>query len=148
MDATRRIETASNRRGQVEWRIWRRNIVFALISCGFCLSIGCGGRSGEGPMGPPISIHLPVSTVTIVPGGAAVSIVIQINSPSETALVSVGGLPAGVSFKYSSSDTNPSGILTFTATSTTIAGTYTPTITVISANQTVSTRFILIAKSA
>ena len=45
-----------------------------------------------GPLMNPITVHLPVSTVTIVPGGASVSIVIQINSSSETALVSVGGL--------------------------------------------------------
>jgi len=125
---------------------------FAAAVFGFCLlctSSGCGGKRRDGgSLMNPITVHLPVSTVTIVPGGAAVSIAIQINSPSETALVSVVGLPAGIGVKYSASDTNPSGILTFTAIATTMTGTYSPIITVISAGQTVKTGFTLIAKSS
>jgi hypothetical protein len=128
---------------------FRSRIVVLILSCNvISASLGCGGSGGGQLSLNPISVYLPVSTVTIVPGAALVSINIQINSPSETALVAVGGLPAGVAAKYAASDTNPSGILTLSANTSTMIGTYMPTITVMSSGQTVSTVFTLIVKSS
>ncbi len=105
---------------------------------------GCGGNAGAG-MGAmnPISVSLVTPTVTVEQGGPAVSVVIKIDSPSETAVVQVGGLPAGLTVKYSASDTNPSGILTFMATADATKGTFMPTVTVLSAGQTAATAFTL-----
>jgi hypothetical protein len=91
----------------------------------------------------PISVHLVTQTVTLQQGGPAVSVVITIDSPSETAVVQVGGLPAGVSVKYAASDTNPSGLLTFMANANAMKGTFMPTVTVLSAGQTAATTFTL-----
>lgn len=94
----------------------------------------------------PITVFLPISTVVVMQNGMQVSVPIQISSTSETALVSVTGLPGGVQEKYASSDTNPSGSLAFTATAAAQTGTFMPIITVMSAGQTVSTSFTLIVK--
>ena len=64
-------------------------------------------------------------------------------STSETALVSFAGLPGGVQTTYAASDTNPSGLLTFTATTHAAVGTYMPIVTVDSAGQTASVTFTL-----
>ena len=116
------------------------------LSCACMVSlVGCGGGGGSSAMNP-ITVFLPVSTVTVMPGSASVTVPIQIGSPSETAVVSVGGLPAGVGAKYSASDTNPSGSLTFNANTSAMTGTYMATVTVMSSGQTVSTRLTLIVK--
>jgi hypothetical protein len=73
-----------------------------------------------------------------------VSVPIQIDSTSETATVSLNGLPGGVQGNYAASDTNPSGSLTFTATSTAMTGTYMPIVSVMSAGQTATTQFTLV----
>ncbi len=91
----------------------------------------------------PISVAVPAS-VTVAPGGMPVIVQIGIVSTSETALVMFVGLPGGVEVKYSASDTSPSGILTFTAGSTTATGSYPVTVTVNSAGQTASTSFTLV----
>lgn len=92
----------------------------------------------------PISVSLPVSTIVVPQDGTQVVVPINIVSTSETALVSISGLPAGLQEKYAASDTNPSGSLAFTASTTTPTGTYTPIVTVISAGQTASTNFTLV----
>ena len=118
----------------------------------FALSLtGCGGSSvATGSMFTqmPISVYLPISTIVVSRNGPAVIVPIQIKSTSETALVAVAPLPAGVQEKYSYSDTNPSGSLAFSANSTAPVGTYTPIVTVTSANQTASTSFTLIVKAS
>lgn len=91
-----------------------------------------------------VSVLLTVSTVTVQQGGPPVNAAIQIQSPSETAVVSVTGLPAGVGVKYAASDTNPSGLLTFTANAQATKGTVMPIISVQSAGQTVETQFTLV----
>ena len=96
----------------------------------------------------PIMVSLPVSTVVVPQDGTQVVVPINITSTSETALVSVSGLPNGVQEKYAASDTNPSGSLTFTASAATPEGTYTPTVRVNSAGQTASTNFTLVVVSA
>jgi hypothetical protein len=109
---------------------------------------GCGGGGvGSVPM-VPITVSLSPSTVVVVPGGASVRAQITINSTSETALVSLSGLPGGVSGMYASTDTNPSGTLTFIATKSAVAGTYMPMVIVNSAGQTASRRFTLNVSSA
>lgn len=127
---------------------FHRNATFLIVlTCNSVgILIGCGGSGGFSFLNP-ISVYLPVSTVVLMPGAPAVSIPIQIRSSSETALVSVSGLPAGVSAKYAASDTNPSGSLTFTAGASAMNGSYTLTITVMSSSQTTSTPLTLIVKS-
>ena len=105
----------------------------------------CGGHGGL--VNPPgISVSLPISTVTITQNGSSVIIPIQINSTSETAIVMVGGLPGGVTEKYSSTDTNPSGTLAFMANGSAMTGMFTPTVNVQSAGSTASTSFTLVVK--
>jgi hypothetical protein len=96
----------------------------------------------------PITVSLPVSIVVVPQDGTQVVVPINITSTSETALVSVSGLPTGLQEKYAASDTNPSGSLAFTASAATPAGTYTPKVTVQSAGQTASTNFTLVVSAA
>jgi hypothetical protein len=106
----------------------------------------CGGGSMTVPMS--IMVSLPVSTVVVPQDGTQVIVPINITSTSETALVSVSGMPSGLQEKYAASDTNPSGSLLFTASAATPLGTYTPHVTVQSAGQTASTSFTLIVSVA
>lgn len=94
-----------------------------------------------------ITVFLPVSTIVLAQGGSSVTVPIQIDSTSETALVMVGGLPGGIQVTYAASDTNPSGSLTFGATAASMKGTYMPFVTVNSAGQTASTGFTLIVEA-
>jgi hypothetical protein len=108
---------------------------------------GCGG-AGQMSQSPPISVSLSVANVVVTRGGAPAIVLIDISSTSETALVSVTGLPGGVGEKYAASDTNPSGTLTFTAGSTAALGTYTPIVMVLSAGQMAKTKFTLEVNAA
>jgi len=109
---------------------------------------GCGGGGvGSVPM-VPITVSLTPSTVVVAPGGLPVHAQILIDSTSQTALVNFTGLPGGISEMYASSDTNPSGLLTFTANKSALAGTYMPTVIVNSAGQTASLKFTLIVSAA
>lgn len=119
-------------------------VLLALTCAG--LAACSGGRGIQ--VQNPISVYLPVSTVEITQGAMSVTIPIQIDSPSETALVSVSGLPGGVEVSYAASDTNPSGTLTIAATKTAMTGSYVPTVTVNSAGQTAATQFTLVVKSS
>jgi hypothetical protein len=112
---------------------------------GFALAAaGCGGGGGSTIVRAPITVSLPISTVVVPQDGTQVIVPIDITSTSETALVTVSGLPSGLQEEYAASDTNPSGSLTFTASAATPAGRYTPTVTVNSAAQTASTNFTLV----
>jgi len=86
-------------------------------------------------------------TVTVPPNGTPVSVQVIIVAPTETATFAIIGLPAGVSASYKESESNPSGLLTFLASSSTQQGTYTPQITVGSSGQTASTNFTLVIHS-
>src|ERR1035438_3688683 len=108
-------------------------------------AVGCGGGVSMLPsVQVPITVSLVISTIYVPQDGTPVMVPIPIASSSETALVSISGLPAGVQVKYTSTDTNPSGRLSFVAGVASQAGTYTPTVTVYSAGQTASTTFTLI----
>ena len=123
-------------------------LVLLLAAVGCALS-GCGAHvTGTGPMVQPISVSLSTSEVVVPLNGTPVHVVISIKSTSETALVSLIGLPGGVQEMYAASDTNPSGSLTFTAARTAIAGTYMPTVVVNSAGQSASLKFTLVVGMA
>jgi hypothetical protein len=111
-------------------------------------AIGCGGGSGSMITQTPISVSLVTSSVVVSQDGSPVIVQISITSTSETALVSVNGLPTGVRETYSASDTNPSGTLTFAASATTQLGNYSSTVNVNSAGQFASTHFALTVKAA
>jgi hypothetical protein len=96
----------------------------------------------------PLLVSLNSTVVTVPQDGTPVRVVITIRSSSETALVSFIGLPGGVQEMYATTDTNPSGQLTFTATMGAVAGTYMPTIVVNSAGQTASLKFTMVVTSA
>lgn len=107
---------------------------------------GCSGKSGNS-LQNPISVYLPISTINLT-AGANATVPIQIVSPSETAQVAFSGLPAGVQVRYTATDTNPSGSLTFEATESATTGTFTPAVTVMSAGLTASTTCTLVVKAS
>jgi hypothetical protein len=128
---------------QTERRKWRLGAQCASLMLTALVANGCGGSTGSGAPNS-VSVLLADSTVTVEQGGPPVNALIQIQSPSETAVVSVSGLPAGVGVKYAASDTNPSGLLTFTANSAAMKGTFMPMISVQSAGQMAATQFTLV----
>jgi hypothetical protein len=95
----------------------------------------------------PITVYLPISTILLTRASGAVVVPIQIGSTSETAVVSVAGLPGGVEVTYSASDTNPSGSLAFTANASAMLGTFEPIVFVNSANQMTSLGFTLVVQA-
>lgn len=115
-----------------------------LLSAALMLAlIGCGGGTYAPP---PINLSVSVNnaTVTVPPNGSAVNIPVTIVAPTETATFTIAGLPAGVSYSYKESESNPSGLLTLIANARTVAGTYMPVITVGSSGQTASVAFTLV----
>jgi len=103
---------------------------------------GCGGKAMfEAP--PAISVSLPNPNVVVSQDGMQVTVPIQIDSSSETALVMVTQLPGGIQVSYKASDTSPSGDLFFTGTTTAMVGTYMPLISVSSAGAMATTQFQL-----
>lgn len=131
-------------------RIWFRLAPALTILILSWAAAGCGGGGGSGSGGSgtnpvnPISVSLSSSTVDVPQDGMSTSVQITINSTSETALVNFTGLPGGVQATYAASDTNPSGPLTFVATKSAVAGTYSSAVTVNSAGQTASANFTLV----
>jgi hypothetical protein len=102
---------------------------------------GCGKTPSSSTGSPtPITVSLATPSIVVAQDGTPASVNITITSTSETALVSITGLPGGIQERYAASDTNPSGILTFVADSSAAAGTYTPVITVNSAGQMATAR--------
>lgn len=107
-------------------------------------STGCGGWAAFSP--PPIDLSVSLSNTTNVvpPDGMPVNVPVVIVAPTETATLTIGGLPAGVAESYKESESNPSGLFTLVANSSTMPGTYMPTITVGSSGQTASLVFTLV----
>jgi hypothetical protein len=104
---------------------------------------GCGGGSYAPP---PINLSVSVNNETVVvpPNGMPVNVPVTIVAPTETATFTIAGLPAGVSESYKESESNPSGLLTLVAITSTVPGTYMPKITVGSSGQTASVVFTLV----
>jgi hypothetical protein len=120
-------------------------LLFCVASAAFVFAAtGCGGRTTFSP--PPINLSVSVNDTTVVvpPNGTAVNIPVTIVAPTETATFTISGLPAGVSDNYKESESNPSGLLTLVANSSTKPGTYSPIITVGSSGQTASVVFTLV----
>jgi hypothetical protein len=112
-------------------------LVLVLVSCG-------GGGSGFSP--PPINLSVSINDTTVVlpPNGTPVNVPVVIVAPTETATFVISGLPAGVTDNYKESESNPSGLLTLVANSSSKPGTYMPIITVGSSGQTASVVFTLV----
>jgi hypothetical protein len=116
----------------------------SLLCTAFLLAlIGCGGGTF---VPPPIKLSVSVSsgTVTVPPNGTAVNVPVTIVAPTEIATFAISGLPAGVSYTYKESESNPSGLLTLIAISSTMPSTSMPVITVGSSGQTASVVFTLV----
>lgn len=130
----------------------QRQPIRRLLSLGLTAAVlialsGCGGSRNYTP--PPIilTVSLGNSTITVPQGGMALEQV-MIGAPTETASFTIIGLPAGVAESYKESESNPSGLLTITASSQAVIGTYKPTITVGSSGQTTSLVFTLVVSAA
>jgi hypothetical protein len=124
-------------------------LLFYLAFAAFVFAAtGCGGGTTFSP--PPINLSVSVNDTTVVvpPNGTAVNIPVTIVAPTETATFTISGLPAGVSDNYKESESNPSGLLTLVANSSTKPGTYSPIITVGSSGQTASVVFTLVISAA
>jgi hypothetical protein len=113
-------------------------------ACFLSLVMGCGSSAAFSP--PPINLSVSVNntTVNVPANGMPVNVPVTIVAPTETATFTVTGLPAGVTESYKESESNPSGLLTLVANSTTVPGTYMPKITVGSSGQTASVIFTLV----
>jgi hypothetical protein len=119
-----------------------------MVTAGFVFALtGCGGGSYTPP---PINLSVSVNsaTVTVPANGMPVYAQVTIVAPTETATFAIAGLPAGVSYSYQESESNPSGLLTLTANSTAVPGTYMPKVTVGSSGQTASVVFTLMITAA
>jgi hypothetical protein len=119
-----------------------------MVTAGFVFALtGCGGGSYTPP---PINLSVSVndSTVTVPANGTLVNVPVTIVAPTETATFAIAGLPAGVSYSYKESESNPSGLLTLTAIASTVPGSYMPKITVGSSGQTASVVFTLMITAA
>jgi len=108
---------------------------------------GCGS-AGYTSASIVLTVSLSNKVINLQANGMPLNIPVTIVAPTETATFSILGLPAGVSESYKESESNPSGLLTLTASSFTMPGTYTPTITVGSSGQTASLIFTLIVTAS
>lgn len=98
-------------------------------------------------MSPPITLSVSLSnpTITMSPG-SSVGVPVMVVAPTETVLLTINGLPAGVSENYKESESNPSGLLTLNANASTQPGTYKPTIVVTTSGHSASFVFTLVVK--
>ena len=120
----------------------------ATIVAGLILALsGCGG-SGFSPAPITLSVSISNKTIVLHAGGTPLYIPVTIVAPTETATFNIQGLPGGVSESYKESESNPSGLLTLSAASLTVPGTYTPTIIVGSSGQTASFDFTLVVTAS
>jgi len=106
----------------------------------FCAlgAAGCGGSHAEMNAPVVLSVSVNVSPIVIA-AGETVYVPVTVVAPTESVSFAIRGLPGGVSASYKESESNPSGQLTLAANSSTVAGTYSCTITVGSSGQIAST---------
>ena len=121
----------------------RRLALGPIVSVILFAVLGCGG--GGSMTTPPVvlTVSLPNNTI-MVPQGKAVSVPVTISAPTETVTFAIIGLPADVTESYKESESNPSGLLTITASPSATPGTFMPTIKVGSSGQTTSLAFTLV----
>ncbi len=122
-------------------------MVAIAVACPILVLAGCGG-AGYTPAAITLSVSLSNKVITLQANGMSLNIPVTIVAPTETATFTIQGLPAGVSESYKESESNPSGLLTLTASPSTTPGTYTPTIIVGSSGQSASLNFTLIVTAS
>ncbi|MDR3727728.1 MAG: hypothetical protein P4K86_11870 [Terracidiphilus sp.] len=118
-----------------------------MAAVGFALAaVGCGGGGGTAVTTPvTLSFSLGSTTVVVPQDGATVQVPVSVTGPSGTPVVTISGLPAGVMMQYTSVSGSLSGTLIFTGSTSAVAGSYTPTLTVSLAGQTSSQSFTLVS---
>lgn len=128
----------------MKFRSLKQPALSMLTLTGLALGLAnCGGHEPYTP--PPIVLSVSLNpTVPITSNNTPLGVPVTIMAPTETATFQIIELPSGLSWNYKESESNPSGLLTLTAATTTVAGTYKPTITVGSSGQTASVTFSLI----
>ena len=108
---------------------------------------GCGSHAAFGPQPIVLNVRVSNPTVTVPTNGTSVLVPITVVAPTETVTFLINGLPGGLTATYKESESNPSGLLTLIASTSTQAGTYMPQITVGSSGQTASTSFTLVVQA-
>ncbi len=126
-------------------RLFCASLVVSVSIVSLIFATGCGSKisNGQHP-DTPVTVSLQPTSVVVPQDGSAVQAQITIASTSETAQVNFTGLPAGVQVAYSAAATGPSGVITFSAANIASPGTYSPTVTVNSAGQSVSANFTMV----
>jgi hypothetical protein len=124
-----------------------RYVTYSAISLALLITAGCGSHSGFTPQPIILSVSINNTTVQITSNAVPLGVPVTIMAPTETATFSMIGLPSGLSYSYKESESNPSGLLTLTAATTTVSGTYKPTITVGSSGQTASITFTMVVSA-
>jgi hypothetical protein len=122
-------------------------VIAAALAGPILVLSGCGS-AGYTPATIVLTVSLSNKVINLQANGMPVNVPVTIVAPTETATFGIKGLPAGVSESYKESESNPSGLLTLTASPSTTPGTYSPTITVGSSGQTASLIFTLVVTAS
>lgn len=121
---------------------FRLYFLLAVVSAGFLMTaIGCGSST------PPVtlSISLGSSTVVAPQDGTAATLPVTVSGASGLAIVTVSGLPSGVTAQFTAVGGGPSGTLTFTGSAAAAAGTTSPTVQATLSGQTATQSFTLVS---
>lgn len=114
-----------------------------VLSMGVLINLSACGSSQNTP--PPVNLSVSLSNPTItLAAGSSINVPVVVVAPTETVTFTITNLPAGVAQNYKESESNPSGLLTLTASPLAQPGTYKPTIVVASSGQTASFTFTLV----
>lgn len=120
--------------------------LLGIASVGLVLcATGCGGGVSTSKTSAPLSASLDSTTIVVPQDGTAVQVPLTISGPSGTASVTVTNLPVGVTEQFAAVSGGPSGTLTFTGSTSAVAGTYTSTVAVTLSDQTVSQNVTLVS---
>ena len=107
-------------------------------------AVGCGGGDSSSRGNTPLSISLGSSTVIVAQDGTPGTESVNVSAGGGSVQVAVSGLPGGVAQNFTATNPGPSGKLLFTGSASSVAGTYSPTVTVSSGSQTASANFTLV----
>lgn len=114
-----------------------------VLSVGILINLSACGSSQNTPPTVNLSVSLGNPTITLA-AGSSINVPIVIVAPTETVTFTISNLPTGVTQNYKESESNPSGLLTLTASPSAQPGAYKPTIVVASSGQTASFTFTLV----